>query len=293
MRATKANDSTVQRKVRGLRAGKAYRYRFCRVGGRSSVGRFKTAPPRNANKTIRFSWTGDMDAARAPGQNKAFWNNFEVLDQVRSERNDFNILLGDTIYSDSEVAGINNDAISVNAKWAKYKLNLGMRPLQRMRTAAGTYYHWDDHEFINDFSRNDTSADLGIPISPATLYQRSVRAFQDYQPVTFTNARGIYRTARWGKNLELFFLDQRSFRSAKADTGTSCDNPPGGADTPDIAPTAPQSNRDVFAAFIPQLANPVPASCTAEINDPARTYLGRPSWPGSSLRSTHQLRPSR
>ena len=30
---------------------------------------------------------------------------------------------------------------------------------------------------------------------------------------------------RWGRNLELFFLDQRSFRSAKADDGGVCDNP--------------------------------------------------------------------
>ena len=28
---------------------------------------------------------------------------------------------------------------------------------------------------------------------------------------------GLYRTFRWGKNLELFFLDERSFRSAKVD----------------------------------------------------------------------------
>ena len=273
VRATKANDLTVQRKVRGLKPNKRYRYRFCRRGGRSSVGRFKTAPPRNANKTIRFSWTGDMDAARAPGQRKPFWNNFEVLDQIRSERNDFNILMGDTIYSDSEVAGVVTKALTVKAKWAKYKLNLGQRPLQRMRSAAGTYYHWDDHEFINDFSPNDTAADLGIPFSPATLYQRSVRAYQDYEPTTYSPAKGIYRVVRWGKNLELFFLDQRSFRSNKANSGSSCDNPPGSGNE-DLAPTAPQSNRDVFAAFIPQLANAVPPSCTAELNDPNRTYLG-------------------
>jgi alkaline phosphatase D len=276
-RATRSNDLTVQKKVGGLRPGKSYRYRWCRRGRRravSAVGRFKTAPLQNANRTIRFGWTGDMDAARAPGQNRPFWNNFEVLDQMRLARNDFNILLGDTIYSDSEVAGVATKAITVGAKWAKYRLNLGMRPLQRLRGSGGVYYHWDDHEFINDFSPNDTSADLGIPISPSTLYNRSVRAFMDYEPATFSRAQGIYRTVRWGRNLELFFLDERSFRSAKADTGSTCDNPPGGDDTPDIAPTVPQSNRDNFAPFFSQLGNPVPPSCLAEINDPNRSYLG-------------------
>ena len=273
LRATRANDFTVQRKVGGLKPGKRYRYRFCRAGGRSSVGRFETSPPRNANQTIRFGLTGDMDAARAPGQRRPFWNNFEVLDQMRSEGNDFNILMGDTIYSDSEVAGIVTKALTVRQKWAKYKLNLGQRPLQRLRSATGTYYHWDDHEFINDFSPNDTAADLGIPFSPSTLYNRSVRAYLDYEPTTFSRSRGIYRTVRWGKNLELFFLDQRSFRSNKANTGSSCDNPDGSGEE-DIAPTAPQTNRTTFGPFIPQLFMTVPASCTAEINDPSRTYLG-------------------
>ena len=54
-----------------------------------------------------------MDAARAPGQSKPFWNNFEVLDQVRSERNDFNILMGDRIYSDTEVGGVTTKAFTV------------------------------------------------------------------------------------------------------------------------------------------------------------------------------------
>ena len=276
-RATRANDLTVRKAVGRLKPGKSYKFRWCRRGGRraakSSVGRFKTAPPPGANRTIRFGLTGDMDAARAPGTNRPFWNNFEVLNVMRAAGNDFNVLLGDTIYSDSEVAGVVTRALTVRQKWGKYKLNLGMRPLQRLRSSAGTYFHWDDHEFINDFSPNDTPSDLGIPFSTATLYNRSLRAFQDYQPTTFSRSNGIYRTVRWGKNLELFFLDERSFRSAKADTGSTCDNPPGSGD-PDIAPTAPQSNRNVFAPFLPQLGNPVPASCTAEINDPNRTFLG-------------------
>ena len=274
LRATKANNLTVQKKVRTLKPNRRYRYRFCRRRGRSAVGKFRTAPRRNANATIRFAWTGDMDATRAPGAKRPFWNNFEVLDRVRSKRNHFNVLMGDWIYSDTEVGGVLTKAISVKQKWAKYRLNLRQRPLQRLRRSGGIYNHWDDHEFINDFSPNDTSADLGIPISPAKLYRNGVRAFRDYAPVSYTRARGIYRAVRWGKNLELFLLDERSFRSAKADTGSTCDNPPGSGD-PDIAPTAPQSPyRDTFSGFIPQLANPVPPDCLDEINDPSRTLLG-------------------
>ena len=54
--------------------------------------------------------------------------------------------------------------------------------------------------------------------------------------------RGIYRTFRWGKNLQMFFLDERSFRSGKASANHVCDNPDTGQ--PDLAPTAPASIRN-------------------------------------------------
>ncbi len=79
---------------------------------------------------------------------------------------------------------------------------------------------------------------------------------------------------RWGKNLELFFLDERTFRSAKATVNGACDNPATGE--PDLAPTAPQNVRNAFAALIPSLAQPVSAACLAAINDPDRTLLGKP-----------------
>ena len=144
-----------------------------------------------------------------------------------------------------------------------YRDKLAVKNMQRIRSVTGLYNHWDDHEFINDFS---------IPEQGRPLYNRGVRAFRSYMPVTFTNNKGIYRSFRWGKNLELFFLDQRSFRSAKASSGGTCDNPETGA--PDLAPTAPQSTRNVFSALVPSLSEPVSQACKNRINSPNRTYLG-------------------
>jgi alkaline phosphatase D len=274
LRATRANDLTVQKKVGRLKPNKRYRYRFCRAGGRSDVGKFKTAPPPSADQTIRFAWSGDMDAQPAQGKRTPYWNKFEVLNAMRTENNDFNVLMGDLIYSDTEVpCGGCKNAITVPQKWAKYRQNLARAPLSRLRSSAGLYSHWDDHEFINDFARHESQADLGIPIPTEKLYKNGVRAFQDYNPVTYSKKNGIYRTMRWGKNLELFFLDERSFRSDKADSGGACDNP-SGSGNPDVAPTAPQANRDVFAVAFPPLAVPPPAACVANINDPTRTMLG-------------------
>ena len=55
-----------------------------------------------------------------PGARRAdqpFWNNGPVLRQMKAERNAFNVMLGDTIYSDSEVPGrLNPIALSVRAE---------------------------------------------------------------------------------------------------------------------------------------------------------------------------------
>jgi alkaline phosphatase D len=70
-----------------------------------------------------------------------------------AERNHFNIHFGDTMYSDSEVRGaLEPIALTVEEKWGKYKLNLRSPHLVRIRRSAGFYSHWDDHEFVNDFS---------------------------------------------------------------------------------------------------------------------------------------------
>jgi alkaline phosphatase D len=239
LQASAANNDTVQTTYGQLRNNAVYHYRFCFLDGNpcSARGTFHTAPSPVTNRTIRFA-------------------------SMVAERNDFNIDFGDTIYSDPEVPGAAT-ALTVPEKWAMYRKKLGIPNMQRVRAAAGLYNHWDDHEFINDFS---------VPENGRGLYNNGVKAFRDYMPVTFSQERGIYRTFRWGKNLQLFFLDERSFRSGKASANHVCDNPDTGQ--PDLAPTAPQSTRNFFSALVPSLAQPVSQACKDRINSPNRTFLG-------------------
>jgi phosphodiesterase/alkaline phosphatase D-like protein len=274
VRARKADDNTLQRKVRGLKAGRRYFYRFTRGRLRSDVGTFVTAPSASRNATVEFAWTGDTDFNAAPGQRKPYWNDGSIYRRMRAERNDFNVNLGDTMYSDSEIPGrLNPIALTVKQKWAKYRTNLKNRYLRSVRGAAGFYSHWDDHEFVNDFSPAENSFDNDVNISGKTIYKRGSQAFRDYSPVTFTSRDGLYRRVRWGRNLELFFLDERSFRSANADANGVCNNPQTGA--PDFAPTVPQSTRTAFAPVYAPFAQPVSQACLDTIRDPNRTYLGQ------------------
>jgi alkaline phosphatase D len=271
-RARPGRDFTVQAVIRGLRANQVHHYRWCArrfarlAGGRASVacerGQFRTAPRPDRTRAITFALTGDTDGTRLADADEPFFGTFEVFRSMRLENNDFNVHMGDTIYSDTGV-GDPPPALSVPAKWRKYRENLQEENLRRIRASAGFYSHWDDHEFINDFS---------IPEFGRPLYRRGVKAFRNYAPVTYSRQDGIYRMFRWGRNLQLFFLDQRSFRDAKASAGGICDNPDTGS--PDLAPTAPQETRNLFSALIPSLAQPVSEVCKHRINTPDRTLLG-------------------
>ena len=143
-------------------------------------------------------------------------------------------------------------------KWAKYKTTSARSSWTKARGVGRLYAHWDDHEFINDFSRfENIPARVGDVTSTATLFKRGLKAFDDYNPTTYSSKTASTGPVRWGKNLELFFLDERSFRSASADYGGACDNPPGSGNPTSRRPRR-RSTRNVFAAIVPSLANPVP-----------------------------------
>jgi phosphodiesterase/alkaline phosphatase D-like protein len=270
--AKKAADNVVQVTVRGLKAGHRYAYRFTSGKNKSAVGHFRTAPKASQAKTLRFAYSGDTDAQKAVGASNPFYNNFQVYKQMAKEGNDFNVNFGDTIYSDTEVGSTLSDgtfmpaqptALTVPQKWAKYKQNLKLKNLQTVRAATGMYNHWDDHEFINDFTP---------PENGTQIYNAGVTAFRSYMPVTYSRQNGIYRSFKWGKNAEVFFLDERSFRSPKASANGVCNNPDTNA--PDLAPTAPQRVRNTFSIVTPSLSKPVSQACLDAINNPTSTMLG-------------------
>jgi alkaline phosphatase D len=251
---TRVGGLVARGRVAGLRAGRRHWYRFRQGRALSPVGSFRTAPAAGAAIGVRFAISGDADGADDPRTGRPAYNGFEVYGRMAAEGNDFNLNVGDTIYSDSEVAGL-PPALSVAAKAAKYRENLSFAPLRRLRAAAGLYSHWDDHEFVNDFS---------VPEHGRALLAAGTTAFTAYAPVGWSARDGLYRRVRWGRHLELFFLDERSFRSAKV--ATECRG--------DLAPTAPQPVRDAFASLAPGLAQPVDPACLVALADPGRTMLG-------------------
>jgi phosphodiesterase/alkaline phosphatase D-like protein len=280
LRTRSSHDNTAQRKVTRLKAGKRYYYRFVQGKRRSARGTFVTAPKSSSNASVKFAWSGDTDFLKGSGEKGPHWNTGGIFRLMARERNAFNIHLGDTIYSDTEVpfpsGKLPAPALSLKAKWGKYRLNIGNRWLRGLRDSGTLYSHWDDHEFINDFARGENSFTgsqrVPVSINGQTLFHRGAQAFRDYDPVSYSSSKGIYRSFRWGKNLAVFFLDERTFRSPKASAGGTCDNPQ--SHRPDLAPQVPQRIRNVFSLIEPSLAQPVSPACLARLKDPNRTMLG-------------------
>jgi phosphodiesterase/alkaline phosphatase D-like protein len=290
LKATKSNDLTVQTRVRALHPSRTYFYYFFQGKQRSDIGTFRTAPKANASTTVRFAVTGDADPIKVNGhnvRNPEGSADMATYQSMRKEKNNFNINLGDTIYSDSMVSRGFPLAFSLAQKRAKYKLLLTYRKLLDLRKSGVVYNQWDDHEFVDDFNRHSEACDVGststnqysCPIQ--SIWTAGVKSFREYMPVTYSAKNGTYRTFRWGKNLEIFILDERSFRSLRASevklnpsapepTAHVCEN--GGND--DLAPRVPQRIRNLFALVYPPLGNPVPQACLDQLNNPQRTMLG-------------------
>ena len=288
--AKKSNDLTVQTTVAGLIPARRYYYFFHQGRQRSLLGTFKTAPAATKPATIRFAVTGDADPVRVNGHN--FWNKNGSRDMatyaaMAKERNDFNVNLGDTIYSDAETDQGVPRAFDLDSKRQKYRLVLTYPNLLKMRDSGPVYNEWDDHEFVDDFTRQSQACDVGSVATPQyscpiqQIWTSGVRAFREYMPVTYSPRNGTYRSFRWGRNLQIFILDERSFRSLRASevkvdpsqpepTAHVCEN--GGND--DLAPRVPQRIRNTFALVFPPLGNPTPPACLAALNDPKRTMLG-------------------
>ena len=179
------------------------------------MGKFRTAPPPYLRTPIRFAYSGDETGYKQPGDTTPFWGTFKAFRSMVAENNHFNIDFGDTIYSDPEVPGAPT-ALGVGQKWAYYRDKLAVQNMQRIRSATGLYNHWDDHEFINDFS---------IPENGRPLYNRGVRAFRNYMPVTFSDSAASTGASAGARTWSCSSSTQRSFRSAKASANGTCDNP--------------------------------------------------------------------
>ncbi len=250
----------------GLAAGTSYWYRFTEddeSGDVSDTGRFRTAPDPNVSAPFKMVYTGDANTLIDPDTGEPVYGHFEVLSAAAAEDADVFGFLGDTIYSDDPAP------ITALADYRdKYKAarDSGMFPAtQEILRSTSTIAEWSDHEVVNDW--NPLTVD-------ATQRAHGEQVFREYMPLR--DGGPLYRSFKWGKDIEIFSLDGRSYRSPQADADPAhpgiCNNTYTGE--PDLAPTAPALMRAIFGALLTELQYPTQGDCLGLIRNSSRTMLG-------------------
>ncbi|MEQ9126258.1 MAG: alkaline phosphatase D family protein, partial [Alphaproteobacteria bacterium] len=229
------SDFAVKRLLTGLPADQEYFYRFTaadladiNVVSEPIVGRFKTAPA--ARRDVRFAWSGDT-----AGQGWGIDAEGMLTYATMAKHNpDFFLHSGDTIYADGPMT--DEVALKDGSKWVnsvlidekrkvaetlaefrgQWKFNQMDRHAQALSAAVPTFFQWDDHEVVNNWSdaKNLLVDDRYTEKSVRVLAARAARAFHEMTPIRFTPAEPgrVYRKIAYGPTLDVFFLDLRSYR---------------------------------------------------------------------------------
>ncbi|QBF29737.1 alkaline phosphatase [Thalassococcus sp. S3] len=235
MDATPYSDFAIKRLIDGLPSDQDIFFRFTAADlydlnavSEPMVGRFRTAPM--SRRSIRFAWSGDT-AGQGWGINEDGMATYATM--ARHEP-DFFIHSGDTIYADNamedevtkdgEVIWRNTTLIDEKRKVAEtldefraqWKYNMMDDHVRTMNASVPTFFQWDDHEVVNNWSASKdlTDDDRYTEKSVEILTARAGRAFHEMTPLRITPAEPgrVYRKVNYGPMLDVFFLDLRSYR---------------------------------------------------------------------------------
>lgn len=239
MTAMPGNDFAVKRLVDGLPSDQDIFYRFVaadlndlQATSQPIVGQFRTAP--TARRDVRFAWSGDT-AGQGWGIDDEGMRTYATMAQHRP---DFFIHSGDTIYADGpmkdevekdgKLIWKNTTLIEEKRKVAEtldefrgqWKYNMMDEHVQAMNALCPTFFQWDDHEVVNnwsdakDLSGDDRYTEKNVHV----LASRAAQAFHEMTPISYTPAEPgrVYRKIGYGPMLDVFFLDLRSYRAGNS-----------------------------------------------------------------------------
>jgi alkaline phosphatase D len=236
--ALPSTDFTARVDLRELPSGQDIFYRVtfidlsdARNTSEPVIGHLKTGPGAS-RRNVTFVWGGDVNG-QGWGINPD-WGGLRMFETMRKVRPDFFIHSGDTIYADGPILpevrlpdgtvwknrvipGIEKVAETLEEFRARYRYNTMDEHLRRFHGETAAFMQWDDHEV-----RNNWWPGQKIPESDTRYKERSVdllaaygtQAFFENSPIRIhplENTR-IYRSARYGPDIELFILDERSYR---------------------------------------------------------------------------------
>ncbi|MBP6829710.1 MAG: alkaline phosphatase D family protein [Deltaproteobacteria bacterium] len=184
----------IHTEVSGLTRGAWYGYTFISTHNpsaptRTAVGRFRATLADDALTPVTLGATSCSHQRARP---------FPTMLHAGSRRDlDLFAHLGDLTYCDGA-----RTAAQYRAKYAENLTSTGLRALF---SSTGVYSTWDDHEVDNNFDPETFNAANLAAARGAFFEHRALRR----DPAAPDR---IYRSARWGRTLEVFTLDSRGER---------------------------------------------------------------------------------
>lgn len=200
--AESSNDYTVSLSFKNLKAGTKYDLILeARISPESKIysttGQFRTAPAKNeelpvslATCTCQYFWNYD-DLERG----------FKTYDSISKLGVDFFIHTGDYVYYDRE-GPLATSISKARHKWHAMDSRPSIRELYRK---VPIYLLKDDHDLLKDDVHPDSS-----PLEAFTL-EEGYRVWRENVPLEGKS----YRTVRWGKDLQIWMVEGREYRSPR------------------------------------------------------------------------------
>ncbi|MES2037000.1 MAG: alkaline phosphatase D family protein [Pseudomonadota bacterium] len=235
--ALPSTDYTARIDLSGLPAGQRtfYRVRFQDVQNPSTVSEAVQGSlllPGGTERDITFAFSGD-EAGQGWGINEAF-GGYRIYESMRRFQPDFFIHSGDQIYADGPIQAQvklddgslwNNITTPAKSKVAEtlddYRGNFAYNFLDasKRRFAAEVPFlvQWDDHEVRNNWYPGQQIGEAEKRYQQRdlnTLAANARRAMFEYNPYRIDqhDPDRIYRMFSYGPLLEVFMLDERSYR---------------------------------------------------------------------------------
>ena len=239
--ATPDTDLTAKLDLHGLAPGRehtvtlAFENEDGQLGEHADV-RFRTAPA--GPGATSFVWTGDT-CGQGWGINPDL-GGFTAYAAMHATRPDFFLHSGDTIYADGPIAEQvvepdgqvwRNIVIPEVAKVAeslaefrgRHRYNLMDENIRAMYAEVPVVAQWDDHETHNNWYPGQVLTDDRYTERRVdVLATRAKRAWWEYQPIsnrpsvprpTAAGTPGrIYRKLSYGRHLDVFCLDMRTYK---------------------------------------------------------------------------------
>lgn len=200
-RTVAAQDFTAQWQLKGLKPGTRYAAIVeARIAGDPTPnavlrGHFETAPAANAKKNVKFCMTTCHDFLRRDDGLRGH----KIYPAMIKINPDFVVHAGDIEYYDKPSPWAMTVEL-MRFKWGRIFALPSNRAFYQNTTS---YFLKDDHDTLkNDCSPGETYGSVN--------FEEGVKLFNQEQ---FPTRDPRYQTVHWGKNLQVWFLEGRDFRS--------------------------------------------------------------------------------